>query len=96
MLCDCLVSHGHMTLHHVKRIWRRIPHGHRAWTVASELLGLLGKHGIDPLRARSVREAFKRVVKDALDGLAARFPTPIKVRFPIQNVIAVCGVVCHC
>lgn len=47
--------------------------------MASKLLVMLNKEGIDPLRNRSVREALKRLVKDALEGLASRCPTPVKV-----------------
>lgn len=50
---------------------------YRAWTVASDLLGRLAKSGIDPLRNASVREALKRLVKDALEGLSTRYPKPI-------------------
>ncbi|CAM9203719.1 unnamed protein product, partial [Laminaria digitata] len=49
----------------------------RAWTVASDLLGRLAKSGVDPLRNASVREALKRLVKDALEGLSSRYPKPI-------------------
>lgn len=47
--------------------------------MASEVLAMLSKEGIDPLRNASVREALKRLVKHALEGLASRFPTPAKV-----------------
>lgn len=47
--------------------------------MASKVLAMLNKEGIDPLRNRSVREALKRLVKNALEGLASRCPTPVKV-----------------
>lgn len=61
----------------------------RAWKVASELLATLTKLGIDPLRATSVREALKRLVKDALDGLASRYPTSVKVSASSMSVCRV-------
>lgn len=60
----------------------------RAWTVASDLLGRLAKSGVDPLRNASVREALKRLVKDALEGLSSRYPKPITASlfpFPFRN-----------
>lgn len=52
----------------------------RAWKVASEVMERLGKAGVDALRDSSVREALKRLVGTALDGLATRFAAPVKVR----------------
>lgn len=48
--------------------------------MASELLEKLGKAGVDPLRDSGVREAMKRLVGTALNGLASRFAAPVKVR----------------
>lgn len=57
----------------------------RAWTLASGLLARLAKQGIDPLRDYGVREAFKRLVKDSIDGLARRYPKPITVSCVITS-----------
>lgn len=60
--------------------------------MASEVLAVLSREGIDCLRNASVREALKRLVKHALDGLASRYPTPAKVHcLNPSSPLLICG-----